>query len=160
MSETQIIINRIDNELKALKGSTPLNAGALAFPEQTPTQSYTASINTSSQDYVVARLAATFTRTDGQLTTPLVDFAYDLTVSPTYVQYMATQGVTITGNDPNAMVDFFIRGYEAATTENSVTFYIDALNAIAPYAGSSATLTVTVAALSTVEGNLTIERLI
>lgn len=160
MSETQKIINRIDNELKAIKGSTPLNAGALAFPEQTPTQSYTASINTSSQDYVVARLAATFTRTDGQLTTPLVDFAYDLTVSPTYVQYMATQGVTITGNDPNAMVDFFIRGYEAATTENSVTFYIDALNAIAPYAGSSATLTVTVAALSTVEGNLTIERLI
>lgn len=160
MNKVQVILRKIENELKALKASTPLNAGALAFPDQTPTETYTGSVNTASQNYVVARIGATFTRTDGQLTTPLVDFAFDMSVSPTYQQYMATQGITITGNDPNAMIDFFIRGYEASTTNNSVTFYIDALNAIAPYAGSTATLSVTVAALSTVEGTLTLERLI
>lgn len=160
MSTVQIQVKRLENELHALKAATPLNLGALQFPDQTPSGQKTISINTASQDYVVARIAATFTRSDDELTTPLVDFAYDLSVSPSYVEYMATQGVTITGNDPNAMVDFFIRGYEASTTDNSVTFYIDALNAIAPYAGATASLTVIVQALSPVEGTLTLERLI
>ena len=160
MSLVQTLIKRIDNELKALKTATPLNFGALNFPDQTPQETYTGSINTSSQDYVVARIAATFTRSDSEPTTPLVDFAFDMSVSPTYVEYMATQGVTITGNDPNAMHDFFIRGYEAETTNNSVTFYIDIINAIAPYAGATATLTVTVEAISPVEGTLTLTRII
>ena len=160
MSLVQTLIKRIDNELKALKTATPLNFGALNFPDQTPQETYTGSINTSSQDYVVARIAATFTRSDSEPTTPLVDFAFDMSVSPTYVQYMASQGITITGNDPNAMVDFFVRGYEAATTDDSVTFYIDVLNAIAPYAGASASITVTVDAISPVEGTLTLARVI
>lgn len=159
IDRVQNLIRRIGNELKALKMRSPMSIGALRFPETTPSQSYQGSINTSSQDLVVARLAASFTRADGETMSPMVDFAFNVSVSPTYTQYMATQGVTITGDDPNVMTEFYVQGYVHSATDGSVTYYIDVLNAIAPYAGSAATINVSVEALSTVEGTLTLERI-
>lgn len=160
MNRVQTLIRRIKDELQALKVATPLNLGQLKFPDQAPTASYSGSIDTSGQDYVIARIVATFTRSDGATTTPLVDFAFNYTISPTYQEFMASQGITITGNDPNVQSEFFIRGYENSTTDNSVTFNIDILNAAAGFVGQSATLGVTVEAISTVQGNLTIRRTI
>ncbi len=153
-------LTNMESELKALKQTMPISVGALRFPDTAPSASYTGTIDTTSQDYVIARLEATFTRSDGKQIAPMVDFAYDISISPTYTQYMAPQGVTITGNDPNVMAEFYIRGYENATGNDSVTFNVDVLNAIAPYAGASATITVTVQALSTLEGTLTLTRTI
>lgn len=151
---------KIENELKALKQTTPVSVGALQFPESAPLQTYTGSIDTSSQNYVIARIEATFTRSDGLQITPMVDFAFDIGVSPTYQQYMQSINVTITGNDPNVMTEFYVVAYEASTGFDSVTYYIDVLNAIAPYAGATAILTTTVQAVSTVAGTLTLTRTI
>lgn len=154
------LINRIRNELRALKASSPLSLGALKFPDQTPTATYNGSVDTTTQDYVAARVAATFTRTDGETSTPLVDFAFDYTLDPNYVGAMATQGVTISGNDPNAQSEVYVRGYVAETTATSVTYYIDVLNAVVGLALSSVALELDVQAVSTVNGELEIERII
>lgn len=148
----------LDFELKALKQTTPVSIGALRFPDSVPTADYTGSIDTSIQDYVIARIEATFTRSDGIQITPMVDFAYSVSISPTYQEYRATQGVIITGNDPNVNIESYMTGYESGTTSDSVIFSIDVLNAIAPYAGATATLTAHVEAISTIEGTLTIKR--
>lgn len=150
----------VENELRALKRATEPNIGMLKFPSSTPTASYSGSFPTTSQDLVAARLAATFTRTDGGSGAPLVDFAFDTSVSPTQSEYLSTQGITYTGNDTNTNLDEYVQGYEYSITDTSVVFYIDFQNAFAYYPGASATLSVTVQALATVPGTLTIERLI
>lgn len=160
ISSTQKLIARIKNELSALKAASPLNVGALRFPDQTPTQSYSGTIDTTGQDYVVARLEATFRRSDGQAITPFVDFAFDYSVSPTYQEYMATQGITITGSDPNVAAEFYVLGYVADTSSDSVVYYVDVLNAVAGFAGSQIALNATIQAISTVEGTLTLRRTI
>ena len=154
------LIASIQNELRALKASSPLSLGALKFPDQTPTAPYSGHVDTTTQNYVAARIAATFTRTDGETSTPLVDFAFDYTLSPNYVGAMATQGVTISGNDPNTPSEIYVRGYVAATTATSVTYYIDILNAVVGLALSSVGLGLNVQAISTVNGALELERLI
>ena len=153
-------ITSLENELKALKQTAPVSMGALRFPASAPTATYTGSIDTSSQNYVVARIEATFTRSDGLQVAPLVDFAFDISVSPTYQEYMASINVVISGDDPNVQEEFYVTSYEASTGNDSVTYNIDVLNAIAPYAGSAATITTTVQAISTVEGTLTLTRTI
>ncbi len=160
MSTTQRLLKRIENELKALKASTPLNFGALRFPDEIPTASYSGTFDGTEAKYVVARVAATFTRTDSEASPPMVDFAFDFEISPDYVESAAQQGVTITGSDPSAIDEYGVIGYEAETGTNSVTFYIDVLGQILVYAVSTITLNVTVQANSTVEGTLTLERLI
>ena len=150
----------MENELKALKQTSPVSLGALEYPNSTPTQTYSGSVDTSSHDYVIARIEATFTRSDGLQITPMVDFAFDIAISPTYQQYMASIGVEITGNDPNVMAEFYTTAYEASVTNDSVTYNIDVLNAIAPYAGATATIAATVQAISTVKGTLTLTRTI
>lgn len=150
----------LENELKALKQYAPVSIGALQYPDQTPTESYSGNFDTGGVDLVVARLAATFTRSDGSQTTPLVDFAFETSITPTYQDYMRDRGVEITGLDPNEAGEFFVHCYEAGTTDDSVTVFIDVLNAIAPYAGATATLSATVQAISPVNGNLTLVRVI
>lgn len=154
------LIAIIRNELRALKASSPLSIGALKFPEQTPTDTYNGTVDTTTQNYVAARIAATFTRTDGETSTPLVDFAFDYALNPNYVGAMVTQNVTITGSDPNAPSEIYIRGYVASTTATSVTYYIDILNAVVGLALSNVALSLNVQAISTVNGALGLERLI
>lgn len=154
------LITSIQNELRALKASSPLSLGALKFPDQTPTATYSGNVDTTTQNYVAARIAATFTRTDGETSTPLVDFAFDYTLNPNYVAAQATQGVTISGNDPNAQSEVYVRGYVASTTATSVTYYIDVLNAVVGLALSNVALSLNVQAISTVNGALELERLI
>lgn len=158
MSLVQTLVRKIQNELNALKVATPLNLGQLRMTDQTPSISYSGSFNTASHDLVTARLEVTFTRSDGIVAPPLVDFAYECSVSPTYPQYLATQGISFTGNDTTDLLDFYIHGYEYETGSNSVTFYIDFMNAVAPYAGAAATISATVKAISTVPGSLSLVR--
>ena len=160
VGSTQKLIARIRNELRALKVASPLNVGALRFPDQAPTQSYSGTIDTTGQQYVVARLEATFRRSDGQAIPPFVDFAFEYSVSPTYQEYMATQGTTITGDDPNVAAEFYVLGYVAEATNDAIIYYVDVLNAAAGFAGSSIALNATVQAISTVKGTLTLRRII
>lgn len=160
MNFTQTLITRIRDEINALKVATPLNVGQLRFPSSAPSVNYSGSINTSSSDLVIARLAATFTRTDGSSDPPYVDFAFSAYVSPNQQQAMASMGITFTGPDVNAYEDFYINGYVNNVGTGSVTFYVEVKNAVNPYGSSPKTLNAQIQAISTVEGNLTLTRLI
>lgn len=160
MSFVQNLIRSIENEVKALKASMPLNLGQLNFPAQTPSVSYSGSINTSSSDLVICRLQLTFTRSDGKSEPPFVNFAFNASVSPTMQEVMAGMGVSLSGNDLREYEDFFINGYVSATGTGSVTFNVDVKNAVAPWGSSPKTLTVNAQAISTLEGTLTLERTI
>lgn len=157
----QSLIANIQNELRALKVSTPLNYGQLKFSTGAPTANYSGSFPTASQEYVAMRLEATFTRTDGETTTPLVDLAFDYSVSPNYQQMMQQlYGITISGADPNAVAEFNVGCYVNSTTNNSVTFFIDFLNAFAAYQTIPASVSVNVQAISPITGTLTLRRTI
>ena len=157
----QTQINRIQNELKALKATSPLNIGALEFPDHAPTASYSGTMADVgiSADYVVASFEATFTRSDGVPNTPFVDFAFNVELHPNYVEEMAEQGVAITGNDPNAENgDPFVHGQISESGSNYVKFLIEVVSGAFTYAHQTATVALTVQALSTVEGTLTLTR--
>lgn len=156
----QNLIQKIKNELQALKVASPLSIGALAFPSSTPSQTYAGTIDTSLQQLVIARFQATFTRSDSGTFPPYVDFGFSASVSPTQQQSLAEQGVTLSGNDLTAYEDAFINGYVSATTTNSVTFTIDVKNAVQPYGSPNKTLSLSVSAYSTVAGTLTLTRTI
>lgn len=153
------ITSAIKNELQALKTASPLSIGALRFPSQTPTQTYSGSIDTQQQQLVVGRFVATFTRTDGATFAPYVDFGFSASISPTQAESMAQQGMTVTGNDLTPYEDIFINGYVSSTSTNSVSFTIDVKNAVQPYA-NPVTINLTVQAYSTVSGTLTLTRTI
>lgn len=151
-------LRRIEDELHAQKAYFAPSLGELKYPETTPTASYTGSINTSSQDLVIARVKFIFTRSDGASTTPFVDFAFDAHVAPNHQQVIQSQGGTISGNDLTSYEDVYIGGFVSSTTDNSVTFTVEVKNAVAPWGSSPKTLTINVAAYSTVKGTLSVER--
>lgn len=153
-------IRKLEEEIKAQKASFAPSLGQLQYPDSTPTASYTGSVDTASQDLVIARLEATFERTDGKTSTPLVDFGFEAHVTPDRPTALRDLGITITGNDLTSYEEIYIGGYVTATTPTTVTFTINVLNAVQPVGPSPKTLTVSVAAYSTVKGTLTMERVI
>lgn len=160
MTRTENELKKLEDELRALKASTPLNIGQLAIPDSAPTVSYTGQIDTQSQELIICRIEATFTRTDGGTEPPLVDFGFDMSVTPTYADFLASQGISFSANDGTEYEDVFINGYVGDTGLGSVTFYIDVKNAVAPWGASPKTLTVNISAYSTLPGNLTLRRTI
>lgn len=160
MTRTETELRILEDELRALKASTPLNLGQLSDPGNAPTASYTGNIDTASQNLVICRLELTFTRTDGATDPPLVDFAFNMSVSPTYAEFLASVGVSFSANDGTDYEDFYINGYVLSTGAGSVTYAIDVKNAVAPWGSSPKTLTVNASAYSTVPGTLTLRRTI
>lgn len=158
----QARLKRIENELKALKAYSQPSLGQLRFPEDAPSVSYRGNLDTSisNQNLVIARLVATFTRTDNATITPLVEFAFSAGVSPTHAEVIQAEGGSISGNDLTAYEDVYINGYISATTDKAVEFTIDVKNAVAPWGSSPKTLSARVVAYSTVEGIITIKRVV
>lgn len=130
-------VKRLKNELQALKQAQPLNGGALTRNSATAT--WTGTINKSnpiSQYSMLAAFILTYTRNDGVVKTPLVQFAFSLDPSAT-----AYGAVTEIGGD-------FV-SYKLILPENWW-----------PSGNTSTTvsLTITASAYSPVSGDLTITR--
>lgn len=157
---TEIRLSQLEREIQALKSYSAPVLGQLRYPDTAPTASYHGQIDTSLQQLIIARLEATFTRGDGNTESPLVDFAFNMHVSPTFADYMASIGITVTGNDTTAYEDFYINGYITSVGPGSITFAIEVKNAIAPWGTATKNLDVDVQAISTVAGTLTLTRTI
>lgn len=153
-------LKRIETELHAQKAYFRPSLGSLAFPESAPRKSYSGSIDTQSQDLIIAQFIARFTRSGSQTKAPLVDFGFTASVSPNYAQFVQSQGGSISGSDLTAYEDTFINGYVSGVGENYVEFTIEVKNAVAPWGSSPKTINVEVAAYSMVEGTLTLQRTI
>ena len=158
-------IVKLKNEANAQKVARELAFSQLLLPENTPSANYSAflPVGITSQNGIVARCRVRFTRTDGVVATPFVNFPFNVTLSPTYVEYMATQGNTLTGDDADYVDEQCFVGYIAEAGTNYVDFYIDITDTLIMvfdpnYPG--VTFSFTVEGVSTAPGQLTVTRLI
>lgn len=155
---TEQRLTTLEQEVRALKSYFAPVLGQLRYPNSAPTQSYHGTIDTSSQNLIIAKFEATFTRDDGLTESPLVDFSYSAHVSPTYADYLASIGVTMTGNDLTAYEDFYINGYTSSVGPGTITFVVEVQNAVAPWGNANKNFDLDVQAVSTVKGSLTLTR--
>ena len=163
ISDVEQRIVKARNELKAQKVATELAYSSVLFPENTPRATWSGTINFPAQtNDVIARFRVRFMRSDGGDGAPFVDFAQNVSFSPTYLEFSASQGWTVTGNDVNYVDDQNYTGYVAGAGDDYVDYYIDFLRDLQAnyFTLSSVNVGITVEAISMVKGNLTITRLI
>lgn len=155
----------LSNEVKAQKVYSGLAYSNLLLPENTPTLTYsgTASLSGSGgSNTPVARLRFRFTRDDGLLDPPLINFAFTANFTPHYKDFLVSQGFSISGSD----LDYFdwieTYGYINEAGDGYVDYYVDFDATIRDYyfSVSSISLTVTCQAISNVYGSFVVERLI
>lgn len=156
-------IVELRNELQAQKVYSGLSYSQLLFPENTPSLSYTGTANLSgSGETPVARIRFRFTRTDGINETPLVNFAYDASYSPSYKQFAEDNGWTFTGQDFSFFERDDISGYISESGDNYVDFFVDYNYTIrsALFSLSSIGISISCQAIVAVNGTLSVERVI
>ena len=153
----------VHNELKAQKVYSGLVYSQLLLPENNPVQSYsgTASLSGSGTD-PIARLRFRFIRDDGLLDPPLVAFAVDTSISPTYQQFAESYGFTFEANDLSYFSIFETSSYIAELGDGYVDFYVDFDSFLRGmfFSLNNLSVSVTVQATANVKGTLTVERLI
>lgn len=148
---------KLRNELQAQKTASVLAYGSVLFPENVPEASWSGVVTTDFSDAIMAAFRATFRRSDGINTTPLVDFTSDY-IAPTMADWVRAQGGTATGRDLSAEAEDWVQGYIDKADGDSVSYIIEFLNGIG--AGqSSANISLSVRAISPVKGELTLERI-
>ena len=149
------------NEIKALKVASELAYSSILMPENSPTQSYSGSIDLSAMNNPMARVAVTFTRIDGINTTPFVDFSVDTNID-SFEEWVKSIGGTITGRDVNWGENGLFSVYVDSTTDSSVTCFVDVSQSILQLQGltPSANFSLDVTAISPVRGTLTVERIL
>ena len=165
IKDVQNRLVKIRNEIKAQKVARELAYSQLLMPDNTPTKTYSGYIpvGTTAQNGTVARCRVRFTRIDGINSTPFVDFPFDLKFSPNYVQFEASQGVTITGDDTEYVDEQCFVGYIAEAGTNYIDFYIDVTDTLLMVFDPNfpgITFSFTVEAVSTAPGTIDITRLI
>lgn len=164
INDVQQRLVKARNELKAQKVASELAYSQLLMPENTPSVSYSGVVTDSgsSRYDTLARCRVRFTRTDGVNETPFVNFTYDFRFSPTYVEFEASWGTTVSGDDVGYVDEQGYVGYIAEAGSNYVDFYIDVTTDVvlsfAPF--TSLNFSFTAEAISTVPGNLTVTRLL
>lgn len=157
---------QIRNEMYAQKAYSKLNYGALSNAINTPTANWSGWVNNNESviDSVAASFIVRFTRTDGVKIPPLVDFAYDFVQSKYAVQDMldtpTEQGriSAIEIVDRYALDEFYYSGKIIESGENYVNFRIDISSLFHIISQNGANISITVEAISPVEGVITIER--
>lgn len=161
-AEKQIATLR--NEIMSQKVASGLAFSSLLLPENTPTASYegTASVSGIDQFTPVARLRFRFTRSDGLIDPPLINFAFSTNFEPSYKSFVESKGFTISGPDLGYFDWLYVSGYIAELGDSYIDFYVDFEGVIRDYYFSvgSISFQVTCQAISNVKGGLVVERLI
>lgn len=152
----------IRNELRAQKTATELAYSSILWPENTPQATWSGSIAFEVHDDIVARFRVRFTRTDGKDGAPYVDFAQNVTFSPTYAAYSASLGWAVSGNDLGYVDDQNYTGYVAGAGSNYVDYYIDFVRDLISnyYTLWSIDVTIVAQAISMTNGTISITRLV
>ena len=163
IGDIQTRMAKANNELKALKVYSGLSYSSLLLPENIPEQTYsgTASLGGSSWD-MVARLRFRFTRTDGLIDPPLINFTLNASVTPDYKSYAESYGFVFYSGNVSYIANSYITGYINELGDGYVDYYVDfagPLNGLFYYL-DDIDFSVTVQALANVRGTLSVERLI
>lgn len=163
--DVQQRIVALKNEVKAQKTYSGLAYSQLLMPENTPTQSYSGTASLSgSGETPVARIRFRFQRTDGIITAPMINFAYDASITPTYKQYAESYGWTFQGTGAATVFPpiNWTSGNIAELGDGYVDFYVNFSNEIRVdfFDLNSISFNVTCQAITNVKGTLSVERLI
>lgn len=162
IGDVQQRLVKVRNELAAQKVISELAYASILWPENTPTATWSGSLALQITDGVVARFQVRFKRNDGNFGAPYVDFAQTVSFTPTFPDYVISQGVSISGNDLNYVDDQNYTGYVAGTGDDYVDYYIDFLaDLLSNYDTlASVDVSITAEAICMIKGTLTITRLI
>lgn len=163
IGDVQQKIVKLRNELQAQKVSAGVSYSQLLMPENTPTLDYSGSASwTSSTTGLIARIRYRFTRTDGLMDPPFINFAYNADYSPTYKEFAIANGFSFSQGNVSYFDYRDIEAYIYAVGDGYVDFYIDWKNSIknALFSLNSVTITASCQAISNVYGTLSVERLI
>ena len=136
-------VKKLQDEIQALKVVQPINGGALTRHSITASWQGTIDKNAPISQYsMLAAFVAKFTRNDGIVKPPLVQFAYKL--DPDHTSYDHSRSMS-------AII---------SSTQDSVSYKIVLAYNWWPFGNSqtTGTLKLTVNAYSLVDGDLTIER--
>lgn len=153
----------VHNELRALKVHSGLVYSQLLLPENSPVQSYSGKVSLSgSGTGPVGRIRFRFSRSDGVLDPPLVDFASEVEISPTYQQYAEDNGFTFYANDLSYLTPLETDVYIGELGDGFVDFYVDFDRYLqtAFFSLNSLDVKVTVQAMANVKGTLSVEKVI
>lgn len=153
---------RIRNEIKSQKVAMELAYASILWPDNTPQATWNGSVALELQGEIVARFRVRFTRTDGNDGAPMVDFAQSVTFTPSYPDFCASQGWTVTGNDLGYVDDQNYTGYVAGSGSNYVDYYIDFVRDLISnyFALSTINIAILVQAISMTKGNISITRIV
>ena len=155
-------IVKMRNELKAQKVSSGIVYSQLLMPTNTPQLSYTGTASwNSSTTSPIARVRFRFTRTDGLLEPPLINFTHTSSYSPSYRDYAQSNGFSFS---PTVDMSYFdtqnIEAYIGGVGDGYVDFYIDYKTSIRTlfFSLNSVQISTTCQAISNDYGQLTVER--
>jgi len=155
---------KIRNEQRAQKAVSKFSYSSIVKPETIPTKTWSGNVaNQVNPTGVSARWVLTFTRTDGKDKVPMVDFPWNVVLGKGHYEDYLTAGIytSVSGRDKHAYDIFsFTEGvYEIGS--NYIKWRIDISGDRWYYQSSNGTtVNLTVQAISVVEGELTIERVI
>lgn len=161
VGDVQQRIVKLHNELKAQKVFSGLAYSQLLLPENTPTLSYSGTASLSGSGYdPVAKIRFRFTRSDGLLDVPAVNFAYDCVTSPTYAEFVRGKGFTLSGDDLGYYDQWDISGYVDEVGDGYVDFMVELQSTVrdAFFSLNSIDFSITCQAIANVYGTLTVER--
>ena len=154
---------RTRNELKAQKVYSGLTYSQLLLPENTPQLSYSGTASLSGSGTTpIARLRFRFTRSDGLIKQPMINFAYNASVSPTYKSFAEANGFVFDADDLDYIDITEINGYIKELGDGYTDFYVDFGSYFRKmfFSLNSLDFSVRVQAITNVKGTLNIERLI
>lgn len=161
IQDVQSRIVKVRNELKAQKVASELAYSAMLWPDNAPTATYNGTIDLNNFTDPAARVAITFTRSDGADSTPYVDLAVDTDIFGFY-EWVLSIGGTVSGRDYACEENSLFAIYADSTTNNSVTFYVDINQNVYSLSGyrSTTTFSINASAISPVAGTLSVTRVI
>lgn len=151
------------NELQSQKVFSGLTYSQLLLPENLPTQTYSGNASLSGDpNSVVARVRFRFTRTDGLMETPAINFTQECKLSPTYAEFVRGNGFTVSGNDLGYYNQWEVSSYVSEIGDGYVDFTVDLQSSCRRtfFSIDSIAFETVCQAITSVRGILTVERLI
>ena len=159
--DVQNKVTRLRNEIKAQKVFSGLTYSQLLLPENTPSLSYSETVSLSGSG-PVARIRFRFTRTDGLIDPPFINFAYTGSISPTYKSFAESNGFSFSAHDLSYIDRNNISGYIATVGDGYVDFYVEFNSYLRRmfFSRNSLDIAVTCQAIANVAGTLSVEKIV
>lgn len=162
MNIQQKLVN-LRNKIKEQKIYSGLTYSQLLLPENTPQLTYSSTVSLG-DSIPLARVRFRFTRDDDLTDPPMINFAYNTSISPTYKEFAQSNGFVFSADDNDlSYIDRgFIYGYIAQVGDGYVDFYVEVDTGLKSsfFSLNSMSFSVTCQAIVNVKGTLTVERLI